>query len=170
MKRGGILACLALLAVSRMARPADVEPAPEQQAPRHYFGLQAGGSSPFALTYRHRITGPLLLDVGGFGAPEALALVTAGLVVEVHRSDRWVVFAGAGGSGDIVGDDALAFGYARVGLGLRLGGSRQHQLGLDVGAWAGTISRSDHLTHVHLSTDHFLIPMVGLSYLFGWGG
>jgi hypothetical protein len=170
MTFGGAVSCLVLLAVSGTASAAPVEPAPEIQLPRHAFGVQVGGSAPFALTYRYRISGLLLLDVGGFGAPEALAIITAGLLFEVHRSDWWVVFVGAGGSGDIVGNDALAFGYARAGIGLRLGDRRQHQLALDVGAWCGAISKSDHVTHAHVSTDAFVIPMAGLSYVVGWGG
>jgi len=163
-------AWLALVALSGTLRAAELAPEPEPHVQRHYFGLQVGGSSPIAMTYRYRISGPVLLEVGGFGAPEALAIATTGLVAELHRTQRWVIYAGSGGSADVLGDDVLAFLYGRVGIGLRLGDRRQHQLALDVGAWWGAISKSDHETHAHVSTDRLLIPMAGLSYLVGWGG
>jgi hypothetical protein len=155
---------LALLAA---AGTAHADEAPPQ---RHYFGLQVGGTSPFALTYRYRFGGPVLLDVGGFGAPEAVALATAGLVVELRRSDRWVVYTGAGGSANVLGSDGIVFVYGRAGLALRLGDWRQHQLSLDAGAWWGARSRGDAATGMTVSTERFLIPMAGLAYLVGFGG
>lgn len=137
---------------------------------RHFVGLEAGSTSPFALVYRYRLFQPVFLEVGGFGAPEALAIVTGGVVVAFHESDRLMVYGGAGASACLLGDSSLAFFYGRVGVGAKLGASRQQMLSADVGVWSGWHRKYDHETHATITNERFTIPMAGLSYSVGFGG
>jgi hypothetical protein len=131
--------------------------------------MEVGGASPLALVYRYRLFRPLFLEVGGFGAPEALALFTGGIVVAVHQSDRLMVTSGVGASACLVGDTTLTFLYGRVGLGVKLGGSRQQMISASIGVWSGVHRKYDHDTHALRTDEHFTIPMAGLSYGLSFG-
>jgi hypothetical protein len=151
------------------------EPAPapalvdQPRSYRHFLGLQVGGTLPIALYYRYRLLEPLFLEVGGFGAPEATALFTGGIVVAFHQSDRLMVYSGAGGSACLLGDNALAFLYGRLGLGVGLGARRQQMLSVDAGVWSGRLQKRDHDTQKLTTDKWFTIPMAGLSYSVGLG-
>ena len=136
---------------------------------RHFVGMDAWGASPLALVYRYRLFQALLLEVGGFGAPEALALFTGGVVVVFHQSDRLMVYSGVGASACLVGDTSFDFLYGRVGLGVKLGASRRQTLSAGIGVWSGLYRKYDHDTHALRTDAQFTIPMAGLSYGVGFG-
>jgi hypothetical protein len=80
-----------------------------------------------------------------------------------------MVYSGAGGSACLLGDNALAFLYGRLGLGVGLGARRQQMLSVDAGVWSGRLRKRDHDTQ-KLTTDRwFTIPMAGISYSVGLG-
>jgi hypothetical protein len=167
------LALLAAVAPSRADEPVPVPASlPEPTLPpsyRHFVGLQVGGTSPMTLVYRYRLFQPLFLEVGGFGAPEALAMFSAGVVVAFHQSDRLMVYSGVGASACLIGDRSLAFLHGRVGLGVKLGASRRQMLSAEVGAWSGWHRKYEHDTGALITDERFTIPMAGLSYLVGLG-
>jgi hypothetical protein len=78
--------------------------------PRHFAGLQVGGSVPVALDYRYNVWGPVFLDAGVFAAADGPAMVTGGAIVNVYERDRWVVYLGAGASQARVWTHNLLFG------------------------------------------------------------
>jgi hypothetical protein len=176
--RPALIVVLLAAAVAPAARADDsAPPATQTTMPgwgessryRHFAGLQAGGSAPLALTYRYRLFGPLLLDVGGFGAPEAVAIVTGGIVVELHETSRLVAYGGGGGSASLLGNETLAFLYPRLGLAVKLGAQREHRIALDVGLWWGEHQVFDKDTGAQTLDKRFLVPMAGVSYLAGFG-
>ncbi len=122
-----------------------------------------------ALVYRYRLFHPLFVEVGGFGAPEALAIFTGGIIVALHQSDRLMVYSGVGASACLVGDTSLYFLYGRVGLGVKLGTSRRQMLSADIGVWSGLHRKYDHETGATTTDERFTIPMAGLSYGVGFG-
>lgn len=127
-----------LFAVVAPSRAEEPMPAPvavsEPTSPpsdRHFVEIEVGSTSPMALVYRYRLFHPLFVEVGGFGAPEALAIFTGGIIVALHQSDRLMVYSGVGASACLVGDTSLYFLYGRVGLGVKLGTSRRQMLSAD---------------------------------------
>lgn len=135
---------------------------------RHFVGIEVGSTSPMALIYRYRLFRPLFLEVGGFGAPEALAIVTGGIVVAFHESDRLMVYSGLGASGCLLGDTVLAFLYGRLGLAVKLGAARRQILSADVGVWSGLHRKYDPDTGARITNERFTIPMAGLAYGVGF--
>ena len=150
---------------------------------RSAFGFQLGGTSFFQLIYRLRLSGPLLLDLGGFGfvlpPGGAGANVSAGLVVDVPLGRRWSIYTGAGGAaaflfagdGEGTGTSSEAHLYGRLGFAVRLGPEHRDQLGIDGGVWYG-VKRSDDerrpednvTTETH-ERSRLLWPMAGVFYL-----
>lgn len=163
-----IFALVALTVPSRAEEPVAAPAAVSEPAPppsyRHFVGMEVGGTSPLALIYRYRLLHALFLEVGGFGAPEALAIYTAGVVVAFHQSDRLMVYSGLGASASLSGNGGLVFLYGRVGLGVKLGARRQHMLAADLGIWAGRYRRYDDQTQALVTDRRFIVPMAGLCY------
>jgi hypothetical protein len=152
-------------------------------ARRSALGFQLGGTSFLQLIYRLRLSGPLLLDFGGFGfvlpPGGAGANVSAGLVVDVPVRRRWSMYTGAGGAaaflfgadGEGAGTLAEAHIYGRLGFAVRLGAEHLDQVGIDGGVWYGAKSRDERRTteenitiETHDSSRLFW-PMAGVFYL-----
>jgi hypothetical protein len=121
-------------------------------ARRHYLGVEVGGTGFLQVMYRFRPVGPLLLEgglmaVGLNGA--GIFQGSAGLLLDIPIEGRVSVLTGAGVTGVGVlggeGDSGAAYetwgyGYARAGLGFRVGLEQADQLGLEVAFWRGSIS------------------------------
>jgi hypothetical protein len=170
-----LMTCSVLFAVAAPARAEELmlEPMVSESTPplsyRHFVGMEVGSTSPLALVYRYRLFAPLFVEVGGFGAPEALALFTGGILVAFHQSDRLMVYSGVGAGACVIGDTALDYLYGRVGLGVKLGSSRRQMLSADVGVWWGLHRKYDHDTGARTTDERFTIPMAGVSYGVGFG-
>lgn len=152
----------------------------------HWLGLAAGGSGYVQVVYRYRLLEPLALEVGSLGASHAIN-GSFGLLSEAPLSSRWAAHVGSGvGFGALSGDvqdpscpvdtkpddcklvhgsTSAFFAYFRAGPSLYLGRERRDALGLDVGAWVGTLSRS--IDDVETSR-RLLWPMAGVFYLHGF--
>jgi hypothetical protein len=162
--------------------------APRATEGRHQIGAAVGGSGVFQLAYRLRVTGPLHLELGGFGLPHSPVHATVGVLAALPVSDRWRPYLGlavghagiqrqrypAGCEHDAPGCqptqtlDYINYVSGRVGVGYAFGLRNRHMLGLDVGVWYGTRGTSRTAPDgTETPTSHRILwPMGGLSYLF----
>ena len=152
------------------------------QPPRHWLGVEVGGTAAAQAVWKLRVAGPVHLNLGVFAGPE---FFNGSAGVRVHVVDRrswgWGVGGGVGGMG-LIGfaepcpadnpeceshapSVTWGFGWLMAHIDTDVGSAGRSRLGCEAGFWTG--SRHEVEDSGRETDERFVTAMVGATPVFG---